>query len=934
MTSTSWDREKALFLEALAYPTDARQQWVERQTVGNAVLRDAVLSLLAAHDDADEFLETPAASLLGDDRLDGAPDALAMQRVGPYRLRREIGRGGMGTVYLATRDDGEFQHEVAVKLVKRGMDTDAILARFRHERQILAGLDHPNIARLLDGGTTDAGLPYFVMEYVAGRPVREFAEAHALTIDQRLTLFRTICSAVEHAHRNLIVHRDLKSGNILVTAEGVPKLLDFGIAKLLLPSAADGTHEGSTVVPTLVALTPEYASPEQLRGERVTTATDVYSLGVLLYELLAGQRPFPTVGGRVEDLSQLVRDTDPPTPSEVVRARDWRDAQRLRGDLDTIVMMAMHKDIVRRYESVAQLSEDIQRHQQGLAVRAHRDSFGYRATKFVRRNRGSLTAAALLMIALVGGLAASLWQAHRADTERARAERQFAEVRSLATGFLFDVHDAIRSLPGATPARAMLIQRGLLALDGLAREAQGDTTLQRDLAIAYQRIGDVQGNSYGANLGDTDAALASYRKAVDLLESLGAVRAADPATRLALVESYRGLAAMLNITGDLPAAVQYLERALALHRPLVSADPSAARRPLLANLLQELGDVRGGAGIANIGDTKGAMAAYREALVIREALLRERPTDLDARAGLATLQLNVGSLALTLNDTTGASMVRRGVAMLEAIVAEHPDDAVRRNELLSGYGRMRVPMVNAGDYAAAIAIDHKVLAALEDMVTADPRNTLLQRNLSVSYNNLARDLRANGQPMLALPPHRTALAIAERLWRADTASMEHLQDVAFSEDVYAEALADARAWPEALAMYARAITSKQRLQQAEPSNPWHADDLAFLYAGRGAALVATNALAPADSAYRRAVPLAEAAVTRQEGNPKARAVLAMVYAGAARMHLARSSCGEATAWHAKAERHWSELATLGALTAADAAKRKDATREMNRCAAE
>jgi non-specific serine/threonine protein kinase/serine/threonine-protein kinase len=932
MTSTSWEREKALFLEALAHPTDARQQWVESQTTGNTVLRDAVLSLLAAHDDADEFLETPAASLTGD-TVEGMPDVLTIQRVGPYRLLREIGRGGMGTVYLATRDDGEFQHEVAVKLVKRGMDTDAILARFRHERQILAGLDHPNIAHLLDGGTTDTGLPYFVMEYVAGTPVREFAEAHALTIDQRLTLFRTICSAVDHAHRNLIVHRDLKSGNILVTADGVPKLLDFGIAKLLVPSVTDGVNDGATVASTLVALTPEYASPEQLRGERVTTATDVYSLGVLLYELLAGQRPFPVVDRRIEDLAQLRRDTDPPKPSDVARAVHQRDVPRLRGDLDTIVMMAMHKDIARRYESVAQLSEDIDRHQQGLAVRAHRDSFGYRTTKFVRRNRASLTAAALLMIALVGGLAASLWQAHRADVERARAERRFAEVRSLATGFLFDVHDAIRSLPGATPARAMLVQRGLLALDGLAREAQGDTALQRDLAIAYQRIGDVQGNSYGANLGDTDAALASYRKAVDLLESLGATRSTNPATRLALVESYRGLAAMLNITGDLPAAVQYLERALALHKPLVAQEPSPARRQLLANVLQELGDVRGGAGIANIGDTKGAMSAYREALTIREALLREQPADLDARAGLATLRLNVGSLAITLNDTAGASTVRSGVAMLEAIVAEYPDDAVRRNELLSGYARMRVPLVNDGNYTAAIMIDRKVLTALEDMVAADPKNTLLQRNLSVSYNNLARDLRANGQPVLALPQHRTALAIAERLWRADASSVEHLQDVAFSEDVYAETLSDARVWPEALVMYARAIVSKQQLQRAESSNPWHADDLAFLYAGQGAALVATKALGAADSAYARAVPLAEAAVTRQEGNPKARAVLASVYAGVTRLHLARSSCRDARAWHAKAERHWSELKTLGALTAADAERRASAARDMSQCAA-
>jgi serine/threonine protein kinase len=298
MTEARWALEKALFLEALDQPPDARIAWVLAQCSDDTPMGEAVLALLRAHADNDSFLETPAAALSADMVPGAAP---IPGRIGAYRLLRELGRGGMGTVWLATRDDGEFQQQVAIKLIKRGMDTDAIVSRFRHERQILAGLEHPNIARLLDGGTTDDGLPYFVLEYVDGLTVREFAASRSLRVADILALLRTICAAVEYAHRNFVVHRDLKPGNILVTSDGVPKLLDFGIAKLL-----DAAPTPSNTTPaTVAAFTPEYASPEQRGGAAVTTATDVYSLGVVLYELFAGERP---------------REHAPVAPSDVARA--------------------------------------------------------------------------------------------------------------------------------------------------------------------------------------------------------------------------------------------------------------------------------------------------------------------------------------------------------------------------------------------------------------------------------------------------------------------------------------------------------------------------------------------------------------------------------------------------------------------------------------
>src|SRR5262245_28756322 len=351
-------------------------------------------------------------------------------RVGPYRLIREIGRGGMGTVLLAVRSDDAFQKRVAIKVLRRGMDTDAIVGRFRHERQILASLEHPHIASLLDGGTTDDGLPYFVMEYVDGQLVTDYCDAKALDTTSRLELFRKICAAVQHAHQNLVIHRDIKPANVLVTSDGTPKLLDFGIAKLLNPDP--GVQTLAATIAGSPLMTPEYASPEQVRGETVTTATDVYSLGVLLYELLTGRRPYDLPSRTPDEIQRVVCNSVPVRPSTVVthaassqstRDRPEIDSERTRppdadrlrrrlaGDLDNIVLKALAKEPSRRYASVDQFSEDIHRHLTGLPVIARKDTLGYRTAKFIRRNRAGVAAAALVVLALVAGLIGTAWQA-------------------------------------------------------------------------------------------------------------------------------------------------------------------------------------------------------------------------------------------------------------------------------------------------------------------------------------------------------------------------------------------------------------------------------------------------------------------------------------------------------------------------------------------
>src|SRR5512140_453523 len=455
MTPEEWASVKDLFEGALGRPASDRARFVREKAGGDTAVTREVLSLLEAHEGAGEFLGSPTAARADPD----TPRPPLPKRVGPYEVLRELGSGGMGTVYLAEQVGPDFRRPVAVKVIRHGFSTSLFVRRFQNERRILAGLSHPNIAALLDGGTTEDGLPYFAMEYVAGTPLHEYCDAHRLSTARRLVLFRTICGAVQHAHRNLVVHRDLKPGNILVTREGVPKLLDFGLAKVLEPGPDAAPEETAT---DLKIFTPAYASPEQVKGEAVTTASDVYSLGALLYVLLTGKRPYRVTTRATDELARAVVEQDPtrpslvvredaetairegeaaPTPLEIAAVREGtpeRLARALAGDLDTIVLKAMHKDPRRRDGSAEQLSEDIGRHLGGLPVSARPDAPAYRFGKFVRRHAVAVTAAALVVVAVAARIASSLWQAKRAYEKESLFVRRFNDLRKLANAYLFE----------------------------------------------------------------------------------------------------------------------------------------------------------------------------------------------------------------------------------------------------------------------------------------------------------------------------------------------------------------------------------------------------------------------------------------------------------------------------------------------------------------
>lgn len=428
MTPERYQRLKEVFHAALDYPPASREAYLDKVCAGDTDLREQVEALIESDRTGAGFIETSPIAAMSH-LLASKDEDLTGSRIGPYELLSQIGRGGMGTVYLASRADDQFRKLVAIKLVNRSVETEPVLRRFKRERQILANLEHPSIALLLDGGTTPEGRPYLVMEYVGGMPIDEYCQTRGLNVGERLGLFRTVCAAVHYAHQNLIVHRDLKPSNILVKADGSVKLLDFGIAKLLNPEPERGMERTIT---SMRIMTPEYASPEQVRGDPITTATDVYLLGVVLYELLTGRRPF-LVSSVIEAVEKL-RNENPDPPSIVVSraaavggtAATAPPPGKLAGDIDAIVMKALDKDPAKRYGSAELLSEDLRRHLAGEPVSAMSQSLRYLGTKFVRRHRTGVLLTALVAIVLMAATVAFALHSQVAREARVRAERDLA----------------------------------------------------------------------------------------------------------------------------------------------------------------------------------------------------------------------------------------------------------------------------------------------------------------------------------------------------------------------------------------------------------------------------------------------------------------------------------------------------------------------------
>jgi eukaryotic-like serine/threonine-protein kinase len=805
MTPERWRRLKELFGAALDRRVEERAPYLAGECAGDPELLAEVEQLLRAHAETGAFLPDPAPAL----GVEPAPE-----RIGPYRLVRELGHGGMGTVHLAERVDDEYRKQVAIKVIRAGMDTADVVARFRAERQILASLQHPGIAALLDGGTTADGHPYFVMEHVEGEPLDRYCEGQKLPIAERLRLFQLVCGAVEHAHGRLVVHRDLKPGNILVTAEGQPKLLDFGLAKLLDPGAA--AADQTTTQHRFV--TPAFASPEQLLGGAITTASDVYSLGALLYLLLSGERAHGSSGSSHEELLRAAREEVPRRPSAAVAEERLR--RTLAGDLDAIVLKAMRREPGERYRSVEQLSEDVRRYLEGLPVAARRGGRWYRVRKHARRHGVALAATALVVLALSAAFAETV-------RERARAERRAEDVRRLAGSVMGELFTAIAAIPGMTQVRVELMQRSKEYLDGLARESRGDLALKRDLAAAYVRLARVQGIEEPASRGDVQGALASMEAAVALYEQAFRANARDAETlddlahTLSLVADAKQSAGRADGIEDGKRAVSLAEQATAL------APSVLGHRRTLSRSFSSLARFQ-----ANADDHQRARDSYRRAAEIIETIPGGERTQADEE-NLAINYLNLGYDLEHDDPERAETLIRGALAILEPPLADRPSDVRVRTRAAQVRQRLGQILADRLEVAAAVEQYRLALATFQDLAAADPGSTSARTQVAVTQLVMGEALAGGPEPQQALEPLRAASGSFSALSAADPANVwkvywlgeaEALQGRAEMALAHRSIPAAAEAhWRAARASSARGVEVLDRLEAQGKYHPGMAD---------------------------------------------------------------------------------------------------------------
>ncbi len=794
MDPEQWQRLEPLLDQALELAPEERETYVQQTCGDSAQLRAQLRALIAECDGDSGFLEQARpvaedARRLALERV-AAPAAAELlgQRLGPYKIVRVLGEGGLSTVYLGERSDQQFTMRVAIKVVKRGMDTADILRRLRQERQILASLDHPNIARLFDGGTTGDGLPYFVMEHIEGEPIDRYCDRRALPVAERLEFFRTACSAVHAAHQNLIIHRDLKPSNLLVTTDGVPKLLDFGIAKLLGPDRED---LAARTVTGMRLLTPEYASPEQVLGQPLTTATDVYSLGVMLYRLLTGHRPYRFDAAQPAAIERVICGTDPTRPSTVIGRRPAPDAsgkgpvptpetvsrarggtpdklrRRLAGDLDNIVLMALRKEPQRRYASVDELSRDIGRHLESRPVRARKDTLAYLASRFVVRHRGAVAAGTLVLLALIVGIVTTTWQALVARDARATAERHLEEARTQSaraeqvSAFLvdiFEISDPGEAKGNQVTAREILDQGADKIRLELGDQPELKAQLMTTIGRVYRNLGllgraktvleEVLENRR-QRLGDEHPGTArSLTRVAEIDFERGELEVAEEELRGALASQRRllgnehldvavtlnQLATVLDARADAENAERLYSEALEMRRRLLGADHLE-----VVEILNNLAELH----YAN-GRWDDAETLFRQALASRQRQLGDDHLD------VAVSFNNLAATLSTKGDHEAAEPLFRRVLELRLRILgeEHPEVAISLNNLAATLQALDRHAEAEELLRQALAINRKLFGPGHPLAAAN------QTNLAVSLHALGQDGEAEELFLAALGAKR------------------------------------------------------------------------------------------------------------------------------------------------------------------------------------
>ncbi len=858
MSVKNWHQISEILMDCLEVESAERDKYLANLDISQEILTE-IESYLATENEVDNLLNLSAVDFSnGFFNEDDLESAVAGQQFGAYKVIGELGHGGMGAVYLATRTDGKFEQQVALKLLKREMNTAAIRRRFEQERNILASLEHPNIARLLNAGTTDDRIPYIAMEYVEGLAIDDYCNQHKLNLNERLDLFREVCSAVDFAHRNLIVHRDLKPSNILVTKDGSTKLLDFGISKIL---SEEIEIADSATITKLGVMTPSYASPEQIQSKSVTTATDIYSLGVILYELLCGHRPFETKEQDLKEIYKAIIEDNPPLPSSMVRevTKQFKEiteaktaiqpneepksflenpsaenkksdtkanrtlltksqtinlsSSSIRGDLDNIVLKALRKEPERRYSSAENFAEDIKRHLKGLPVNARPNTFSYRAEKFVSRNKASVFAGGLIILAIFGGIIATLWQARVAQAERAKAERRFNDVRTLANSFLIDLAPKIEKLPGSTPAREELISLALKYLDSLSKEAGDDLQLQRELAAAYEKVGDLQGNQMSSNLGDSKSTAKSYEKAFSIRQKLYDQNPNDLTAMGDMASSFAKMSEIRMQVGTTEEVKDYFEKSLELRKKIAERNPNdfEARKNLAIALR--------GKGLMLYTDAKykEAVKQYDIAKSAYEKLLQEQPENSQIAENLAYMYVDYGEAYGWDNNLEEAEIaLKKGVDMLTPLVEKEPNNQNLKRSLMLAYSKKAASTIETEDYEKAINEYGKAVEIAENNLKVDPQNYRAKWDVVVMKKSLADALGYAGKNAESLYILKTILKKAQEISKGDPNNPKNLYEIAVIQLKIGEAYAGLKDYQDALDILKQSKENFQTVIEIDP----------------------------------------------------------------------------------------------------------------------
>ena len=921
-----WNRIEELFHSAIELPSSQRSQYLARACGDDAELLLEIESLLA-NDNATTAL---GSIMEGELRLfvqssDASEIGL---RVGPYRLVRELDSGGMGVVYLAVRSDDQYFQIVAVKMIRQGFASPALVQRFRAERQILATLSHPHIGTILDGGDTEDGRPFIVMEYVEGQPITSACDNHGLSIRQRVELFRSVCLAVHYAHQKLIIHRDIKPSNVLVTPEGVVKLIDFGVSKPLRPELIPGelpkTESGHRL------MTPDYASPEQLLGQGLTTATDIYSLGVLLFELLTGSRPYTLGDISPAAAERLVCEQETRKPSSVKGLSD-QARKELAGDLDRIVLMAMEKDPARRYLSAQHLEEDLSRFLEAKPVLARKATPVYRLRKFLQRHKTASWMALATCVVLAGSILFYSWRSRLAD-------RRIKETEKLADSAISDISEKLQQSSVPVETQAALFQSALQYLDQLRKSSGNDPQVLLALTKAYERVGDLEGSPVGASLGNSEAALHSYEEALQLAIEAHSRLPGEASTK-ALIEAYQKLAYMeyswVSLE-NLQKAIDHYQRCLPLAHDFWQQNPAdPVRKSLLAYNYSGLAFVEE---VSREPDK--ALQNFRTAIQIVGSEVNGDQTH-DSR--LATLYGMIGRQSSLLGNQTEAFVnLRKAETIAEGLtrISSPPKDIKRY--LYFAYADMVEPlggeeMLNVGDYNRAEAYAHKALTIAEALAASDNKDADARTSLGYAYFDMGRAVRVT-QPATAAGWYRKSILLAKEMSPPSEAEFH----VATREEALAAVLVKKEQATERLDLLLDSNARRQKLASGTPGLPLHRQKLMRSYCTLSDAELALSDLAKARqyadllSPFLTTFPLSspDLRILRDVG-------LCYETLGNVQRHVALSrsvssieqhtALTDARQWYLKSVGVWDEWNKRGAATPESEAERRNVQRLLKLC---